>query len=112
MELNILQHDKTIIAEIHGRIDGMTAQEFQDRVIKATPDDGGAFVCDFSGVSYISSAGLRAVLIIAKRLARQGGLFSICGQRGPVAEVFRLSGFEKIVTMYATRENALTAIDT
>lgn len=69
-------------------------------------------MCDLSGVSYVSSAGLRAVLVVAKRLSKDGYAFSVCGHSGPVAEVFRISGFEKIIFMHANQEDALAEAGT
>lgn len=109
MKLDVVQNEKATIAKIEGRIDATTAQEFEAQIKQAAPESGGVLVCDLSAVSYISSAGLRAVLIIAKRLKSDGSAFSVCGSSGPVAEVFRISGFEKIIPMHATREDALAA---
>ncbi len=107
MDLKILQDGQALIAEIDGRIDGATAHDFEGKVTSSIPDDGHAVICDLSGVSYVSSAGLRAILLIAKRLSKQNASFSICGLSEPVAEVFRISGFDKIIRVHKSRKDAL-----
>jgi len=109
MRLKTSKHENATIIEIDGRLDGMTARAFEEDVTAAVPEGDGAVVCDLSAVSYISSAGLRAVLVVAKRLDKNGKSFSVCGHDGSVAEVFRISGFEKIIRMYPKREDALAA---
>ncbi len=110
MELTVSKVDGATIIEVVGRVDGATAKEFEEKITEGVPDDApGAVVCDISGVEYISSAGLRAVLVVAKRFQKLKKPFSVCGHAGPVAEVFRISGFEKIISMHATREEALAS---
>ena len=50
-------------------------------------------VVDFSGVEYISSAGLRVMLILAKRVREQRGALALCGLGDSVRHVFDLAGF-------------------
>lgn len=107
MDAKISKVGNVLVAEIEGRIDGVTAREFEDAVTSAIPDGGSPLVCDLSSVSYVSSAGLRSILVIAKRLSKADASFSICGLSGSVAEVFRVSGFDKIIKAHASREDAL-----
>lgn len=58
----------------------------------------------------MSSAGLRAMLLIAKALARRNMAFALCSLTGPVAEVFHISGFDRIVTTHRSRHEALAAV--
>ena len=112
MDLNIARNGNVLIAEVSGRIDGITAREFEDAVSTAITDEDQSVICDLSAVPYVSSAGLRAVLVIAKRLSKGGTKFSVCGLQEPVAEVFRVSGFDKIVRTHGNREEALSAAQT
>ena len=113
MKVSVSGLDKATVVEVSGRIDGATAKEFEESFAQNVPDGApGAVVCDISGVDYISSAGLRAVLVVAKRFRGLNKPFSVCGHTGSVAEVFRISGFEKIIDMHGTREEALAATNT
>ena len=58
-------------------------------------------------LSYISSAGLRVVLVLAKRLKQAGGKLVIYGMQPHVREVFDISGFLAILNVTATRNEAV-----
>jgi stage II sporulation protein AA (anti-sigma F factor antagonist) len=64
-------------------------------------------VLDFAGLDYISSAGLRMVLVVAKRLKQESGLLVLCGMQPHVHEVFDISGFLAILNVEPTRSEAL-----
>jgi anti-anti-sigma factor len=63
---------------------------------------------DFGGVSYISSAGLRVLLVAAKRLRAGRGTLVLCALGDPVRQVFDLAGFLPLFTVEATRALAVT----
>ncbi|MCY4305855.1 MAG: STAS domain-containing protein [Aestuariivita sp.] len=111
MKLKVSKHNDVTISEVAGRIDGTTARDFEEQVTATIQEKGGPLVCDLAGVTYISSAGLRSILVVAKRLAKEGNFFTVCGHTGTVAEVFRISGFEKIIPMHKTRDEALAAAE-
>jgi len=71
--------------------------------------NGGAnkLVLDFDKLDYISSAGLRVVLVLAKRLKQTGGKLVLAGLQPHIREVFDVSGFLAILTVAANREEAL-----
>ena len=71
--------------------------------------DGGAknLVLDFAALDYISSAGLRMVLVVAKRLKGEGGQLVLSGMQPHVREVFDISGFLAILNVEPTRAEAL-----
>lgn len=55
-----------------------------------------AFHFDFRGLEYISSAGLRSLLVAAKQLKAKQGELVFSGLQGPVRDVFKISGFYSI----------------
>lgn len=64
-------------------------------------------LADFSLLDYISSAGLRVMLVAAKRLRQEGGKLVLCGMQPQVKEVFQISGFLNILDVTNTRQEAL-----
>ncbi len=54
-------------------------------------------VCDFSKTVYVSSAGLRIMLVMTKKMKTAGGEFILCGMQSQVFDVFKLSGFEAFI---------------
>ncbi len=67
-------------------------------------------IIDLSQAEYISSAGLRSVLKMAKVCNSQKIRFLVCGIQPPVYEVFRISGFTSLLTIKNTRQEALDAL--
>jgi len=109
MELHVETQNGTLITKAEGRIDGSNAGEFEDAMQVAISESGSAVVLDCEDLSYISSAGLRAVLRIAKDLQKRAVKFSLCSLSGPIQEVFQISGFDKIITIHDSRTGALAA---
>jgi anti-anti-sigma factor len=64
-------------------------------------------VCDFSGTSYISSAGLRVLLSVTKTLVRSNGRIALCALCPNVMAVFTVAGFDQIIPIYRTRDDAI-----
>ncbi len=93
-----------------GRIDGSTASPFQEALLKLIDEGTGAIVVDFEQIDYISSAGLRVLLLAAKRLQAGGRRIVLCALRDPIAEVFKISGFNEILAIHATRQDAVNAL--
>ena len=67
-------------------------------------------VLDFAALDYISSAGLRLVLVLAKRLKQERGRLVLCAMQPHVHEVFDISGFLAILDVQATRQEALARL--
>lgn len=67
-------------------------------------------VFDATDLSYISSAGLRTILALVQHLNARGGKMVLCGLSPDVRDVFRTSGFDKIVPIVADREAARAVV--
>lgn len=91
----------------HGRIDSGTSP-----ALEAAIKTGGSalLLLDFSDVSYVSSAGLRVVLIGAKAARAANGGFAVFGVTPSVRTVFKVSGFDRIVSIVDTEAEALAAV--
>ena len=100
----------TLIARASGRIDGSNAREFQDALETFLEDEVSSLVLDLENLSYISSAGLRVILLVSKKLQRASAKFGVCSLSDSISEVFQISGFDKIIQTYRTQSDALSAI--
>ena len=96
-----------LIAIILGRIDSSNADEFQKGLEAEINSADQALLLDFERVSYISSAGLRIGLIMAKQFKAPGKQFGICSLSDPVSEVVVASGFNEIISIYESRDEAI-----
>ncbi len=90
-----------------GRVDSTTTETLE-RALTAALDAGERqLVVDFEGVSYISSVGLRALLVAARRMREARGTLVLCAMGDAVRQVFDLAGFLPLFTVDATRELAV-----
>lgn len=92
---------------LHGRLDSATSGTLE-QIIQPLFDGGAsvALVMDLAQLAYISSAGLRVVLMAAKRAKQSGGRLLLCGLSPAVRELFEISGFLKILDVCADRAEA------
>ena len=90
--------DSNIRLFVDGRIDTITSPQLQEALLNAFQKKKDVVV-DFVNVSYISSAGLRALLIGQKTAASKGGSMKITNVSPSVKEIFEVTGFETILTI-------------
>ena len=110
MQVHVSTHDSVAVLELEGRMDATSTAEF-DTVAHARLGQGARYiVVDMSRLEYISSAGLRSVLGLARAVRGAAGGLAFCGLQPMVAEVFRISGFSGILTVCESREAALAAV--
>jgi len=94
---------------LEGRMDAMTSPEFSNRLDAWIAGGVNSFVVDCSQLDYISSAGLRAILLVARDLQGRGGACSLAALQETVQTVFTISGFDKIISIVATPGDAVKA---
>jgi stage II sporulation protein AA (anti-sigma F factor antagonist) len=109
MQMQIDEHgagDVLVVAPA-GRIDTTTSDELERTLLARVEGGQRRLVLDLAGVEYISSAGLRVLLRIAKRLREVSGALVLCSMGVAVRQVFELAGFAPLFTVEQTREHAL-----
>ncbi|MDR0441068.1 MAG: STAS domain-containing protein [Candidatus Accumulibacter sp.] len=100
----------TLLLSIEGQINGNNAMDLEQNLQACVDKALYRIVLDFSGVDYISSAGLRVVLWLAKQLQKHAGALALCGLRKNVLEIFEMCGFVDILTIVDIRETALAKV--
>lgn len=93
-----------------GRIDGTNAQNFDSSLDETIQESDQAIVLDLEGLVYMSSAGLRTILLTAKRLQQRQASFAICSLRPTIREIFQIAGFDRILSVCDTRSEALSSL--
>ena len=99
-----------LIAAPIGRIDGNNYIEVQNALEAGIDPDERAMILDFAQLGYISSAGLRVCLIIAKKFNPAGKAFGICNLSDSIREIVTVSGFHGIMSIYESQSAAIEAI--
>jgi len=100
--MNIVRRKEILldIIEIQGRIDGLTAPAIKQVFATAVNDGQRHLIIDFSGVSYMSSAGLRIIIETHKSLSLIGGELILLSVPATVADVFRISGIASLLNIF------------
>ena len=113
MALVIDKVEGTVVVSAEGQINSENAPAMEADLLSRVDQGEHRIVLDLGLLSYISSAGLRVVLLLAKRLKQVGGKLVLCSLQSRVREVFDISGFLAILTVVDTREDALrlTTVD-
>lgn len=110
MNVTVDAHDHVRTVRISGRLDGTTMQQLEERFLKLADEGSSRFVFDLSLLDYISSAGLRVMLLAVKRTKSAGGKLALFGLNDNVNEIFRISGFSTIFSVFAGEEEALAFV--
>jgi anti-anti-sigma factor len=98
-----------VIARLAGRLDSGSAPSAEEQLTRAIGSGTPRLAIDLSKLDYISSAGLRVLLLVARKIQQAHGKLALFGLTSSVREVFSISGFDKIFTI---RDDAAAAIDT
>ena len=96
MEIKRVKDGDVLRIKVSGRIDTMTAPEFEAGV-KPYLEGVMSLVLDFADVGYISSAGLRVLLTLQKIMLTQGEM-KLINVNDIVGDVFEITGFNEIFT--------------
>jgi anti-anti-sigma factor len=113
MELRTLDISNVALIQVAGRIDHTTAKDFENRLLPQVAGCAGEtkkILLDFSEVTYISSAGLRVLMIAAKQCKKQNGKMVLAALQPMIQEVFQISRFDTVFEVFPTVKAAMEAI--
>jgi anti-anti-sigma factor len=109
MQMDVTPMERATIVRVSGSMDAVAAPLFQEQFHELI-DGQRFFVVDVSGLDYISSAGLRAIIEAAKRVKADQGAIVFCGLQGMVKEVFEISYFTNMFPVYVDVDEALASL--
>jgi stage II sporulation protein AA (anti-sigma F factor antagonist) len=89
-----------------GRIDGSSSAAFEARLLQLIGAGERRLVLDLAGVDYVSSIGLRVLMLAARRLKPLGGKVVVCAVQPMVKEVFEIAGFSMVLPIVDSRSEA------
>lgn len=110
MDIREELRDGIVVVAPQGRIDSNTSAKLERKLLALLEQASRGIVIDFAAVDYISSAGLRVVLVLAKRLRGGSAALVLCQLNGLIQDVFKMSGFNKVLAIVATRAEALAKL--
>lgn len=96
MEIKKTADGNVLVLAVSGRLETVTAPQL-DAEIQAIPDYVSELLMEISELEYVSSAGLRVVLVAHKKMKSRGGSMKISGANASVKKVFDITGFSPIL---------------
>jgi len=110
MDISQERDGDVVVVRLAGRLDSSAASSAEDRLSAALTDASPRLAIDMSGLAYISSAGLRVLLVVAKKVQQQKGKIALGGLAENVREVFAVSGFDTIFPIEPDPAAAVAAV--
>ena len=108
MDVSTRRFADTSVLGVAGRVDHRSAGDLETALAAAMAAAGsGAVLLDFAGVEYISSVGLRVLMVAARQMRAQQAGFAIAALQPVVAEIFAISRFDKVLPVHADIAAAL-----
>jgi anti-anti-sigma factor len=113
MEITNRVYGDMIVVAPTGRVDHATAADFERAVVPlldAATGRPAGLVFDLGRVTYISSVGLRVLMIASKALRARGARIAVAAMQPVVAEILEISRFGAVVEVFTTVDAALDAM--
>lgn len=107
MQTRLEATDNYKIIHVKGRIDSLTATAFEENACNYIQESAKKVILNFSEVNYISSAGLRSLLLIAKKGKETGLQIILCGMNESISDVIRITGF---INLFKTSPDLAAAL--
>lgn len=98
------------IMEVTGYLDSNTAPQIEEDVMLCIQSGSREMILDCTRLSYITGAGMRAILIMMRAMKTVGGRFAICGMQPQVRAMLEACGYDRIVPVCTSLEEAIAVV--
>jgi anti-anti-sigma factor len=109
MEIQTRHVRDVVVVDMIGRLDSRTSGPASTELNKLAQIANCKVLMNVDKLEYVSSAGLRAILVAAKLAQVNGGAVKICRANATVKQVMEVSGFSSLLHLYDSEEGALAA---
>jgi anti-anti-sigma factor len=109
MEVTEERAGSTTTLRIAGRVDSSVSKLLEQKILDVVSRDN-RIVVDLRDMNYVSSAGLRSFVILAKHAGSKNQTIALCGMHEEITEIFEISGLLKLFSIYDTVEAAVAAL--
>ncbi|MDN3505008.1 MAG: STAS domain-containing protein [Rhabdochlamydiaceae bacterium] len=99
--------ENALVVHLEGKLDAVSSPVLEDALCEDIQAGETKILLDFSHVDYLSSAGLRVLLSNTKKLKTNGGVLQIYGMLDDVLEIVKMAGFERVLNLHSSEEEAL-----
>ncbi|MHC1738384.1 MAG: STAS domain-containing protein [Ignavibacteriaceae bacterium] len=106
MEITTEKKDNLMLINLTGKLDSITSPQLEDKLIKMIDEENYNIIFNCINLDYISSAGLRVLLVGAKKVKVKDGKIKLANLKKHIREVFEIAGFTAIFELYESLEEA------
>jgi len=106
MEVTIETKDDILIITLEGSIDSKTAPDVQQKVLESSAESKNV-ILDLSKVDFVSSAGLRVLLMLYRQIKAKNGKVVLVGVSEEITDVMSMTGFINFFEIEDTVDNAI-----
>ena len=103
--------DRVALYRLAGRLDALSSPQLESAVAPACSGDSPNIIFDMRDVSFVSSAGVRIILMTAKKVAAAKGGFALFGVQPAVNQVFEISGLQRFIPIVADESEARSRLE-
>jgi len=107
----IIEIDNALKVILSGRLDSNTSNLLEKNLLSLFEASGRSVLIDFSALDYISSAGLRVIIMAAKKAKDEKGKLMLFNMRPNVRSVFEISGLLMILEVVENQDQALALLE-
>ena len=107
MEITQAKQNDIVILKLKGRLDTLSSSSLEKKLLDLSEQNENELIIDFSQLDFISSSGLRVLLMAGKKLKSVKGKIAFCTLKDHVKEVFDIAGFTILFHMFPSQEEAM-----
>ncbi|NGX61804.1 MAG: putative anti-sigma factor antagonist BtrV [Chlamydiae bacterium] len=110
MEAEVEEKGDVVVVRVKGRLDAASSPQLEKKIFSII--DAGHFklVLNLAGVEYLSSAGMRLMLAVSKKLKHLEGKVVACGLNDEVMEMIKMAGFHQVLELYPSEEESFSHV--
>jgi len=109
MDINQEPIGNIIILSLNGRLDTMNFALLEKEVNSLIKNNQKYIILNCQALDYVSSSGLRVLLMSLNQVKAVGGKFSICSLQPSIIKIFKISGFDRLFDIFPGRDEAVAS---
>jgi anti-anti-sigma factor len=107
--MNVIEETKNdiVILRLEGRLDATTSPQIEAKISQITESGKNKVIFNLQNMDYLSSAGMRVLLAVTKKIKSLNGKFIVCSLSDDVFEIIKMAGFNQILHIVSNEDKAL-----
>ena len=110
MDITTEQAGSVITVSLKGRLDAATSKSVEEHLLSIISKGEQKLLIDLGSLEYISSVGLRVLMVAGKHAKATNGRIAMCSLQPGIAQVFMIAGFSTLFPVFDTRTEAMTGL--